>query len=93
MTKWAKELPPWTEKYQREASITVSDAAQLRTEIERVGDKYLATIYTELPTHARMSILADAIETEIISRFVDEHLMVPELEPLEDDESVAVGAI
>ena len=75
-----------------EASISIADAEQLRTEIERVGDQYLATIYSELPTHARMSILADAIETEIIDRYVAEHMMVPPL-VIEEDESVAVGAI
>jgi hypothetical protein len=92
MARWAKTLPEWTNKYKTEHSISAADAIQLRTEMGKIGDQYLATIYAELPTHARMSILADAIETEMIDRFVGEHLMVPEL-VLEDDESVAVGAI
>lgn len=75
-----------------DSSISTTFANQMRTELAKVGDQYLATIYAELPTHARMSILADAIETEMIDRFVAEHLMVPPL-AIEEDERVAVGAI
>lgn len=79
MPRFAKELPPWTEKYKTAANITPGEAAQLRTEVERLGDRHLALIYQELPTFARMSILADALEVEILDRFCEQNTMVPEL--------------
>lgn len=91
MGRFAKELPEYAEKYKTATSITSGEAIRLREDVARLGDRYLATIYAELPTHVRMSIFADAIETEMIMRFVDQNLMVPEL--VLEDESVAVGAI
>lgn len=79
MPRFAKELPPSADRFKTATSITPGETAMMRGQIEKVGDRYLAMIYTELPTFAKMSILADMLENEIVDRFVEQNMMVPEL--------------
>ena len=84
MPKWAKELPPWTQKYLTEPTINQADQASLVQEVARLGDRYLATVYLELPTPFRMSIYADFLEREIINRFCEQMAMIPPLALVDD---------
>ncbi len=79
MPRFAKELPLWTQEFKTAASIDMGKAAQLRTEVGKLGDRYLATMYCELLTAHKMSILADVLEYEIVDRFCEQNMMVPEL--------------
>lgn len=84
--RFAKELPPQFDKFKTETTISQGDASALKNALEGVGDRYLAKIYAELPTFARMSILADELEREIVDRFLEQNLMIPKL----DDAKVPV---
>ena len=85
MSKWAKELPEWTDKYKTETTISLGDQAAFCTETGRLGDRYLATAYLELPTPFKMSIYADFLEREIIGRYCEQNAMIPPLEPADAD--------
>lgn len=84
MSRWARELPEWLERYKTEATINQSDSASFYTETGALGDRYLATIYLELPTPYKMSIYADFLEREIISRFCDQNAQIPPLELVDE---------
>ena len=79
MAKWGKELPLWTEKFKTETHIGPSDTSQFCTEVGRLGDQHLATLYLELPTAFQTSIYADFLEREMVDRFCAQNAMIPEL--------------
>lgn len=85
MPRWAKELPQWLEKYKTESTISQADQATFCHETGRLGDRYLATVYLELPTPFKMSIYADFLEREIINRFCEQNALIPPLELAAED--------
>ncbi len=84
MGRWAKELPVWAEKFKTATTITAGDTHALYSEMSKLGDRYLATTYLELPTPYKMSIYADFLEAEIISRFCDQNAIIPPLVLVDD---------
>lgn len=76
MPRFGSELPAWTERFKSENDITVGMAAQLRTEIARLGDKYLATTYNDLPTIHRASALGEFLADEIVERFLQQNIIM-----------------
>ena len=77
MGRFAKELPEWCDRFKTESSINIADQAAFHTEVSQLGDRYLVTVFLELPTPYKMSIYADFLEREIISRFCDQHAGIP----------------
>lgn len=79
MPRWHKELPEWLGKFKTESIISQGDAATFRTEAGKLGDRYLAITYLEIPTAFKASIYAEFLENEIIDRYCEQNAMIPEL--------------